>query len=360
MSPPGVWELASKNIFVGISMNNVGRWGPCMAAGNSDCLGDKFAGKGFIDPSWNMFGYMFYDGPARLDSCRFINFNTDVSKYLTAKDRTLLEFYKDQLLLTSGQNGIPAADTVPYEGDAAMGWFQSNVNAYPPSQYVTNLIFENCDLKHQVYTDHVNQAIFADGDKNTVILDLDGSLSNFVVVDTTDNSKVSNLRYPVSLNNLPFLGTPYTVDECHSKGAQNALATGRESSLMSPHDYATLEATVWYGNSGLNTDTLVFTKDMKDYDEFQSMSLVGRNFQGVYEPKLMDQLGYTIAPKGKGLPDYVSLGFIDVRKPDLSEDNPFMVRIGLCYKSINAAGDTIMPSSPNDFLVDFGRKSYGQ
>lgn len=364
-SPPGVWELATKNVFVGISMNNVDRWGPCMAAGNSDCLGNTFAGKGFIDPSWNMFGYMFYDGPARLDSCKFINFNVDVSKYLTAKDRTLLSFYKDQKLITSGQNGIPAAtNTVPYEGDAAMGWFQSNVNAYPPSQYVNSLIFENCDLKHQVYTAHVNQAVFADGDKNTVILDLDGSLSNFVVVDTTDLTKIPDLRYPVSLNNLPFLGTPYTVDECHSIGAQDSMATGRESSLMSPHDYATLESTIWYESnpnalSTINNNVIEFTKDMQDYGEFQSMSLVGRNFQGVYEPKLMDQLGYTIAPKVKALPDYISLGFIDVRKPDVSPTNPFLVRVGICYKSIDSSGDTVIPSK-NDFIVNMGRKSYGQ
>ena len=359
-SPPGVWQLATDCVFVGISTNNVERWGPCLGTGTTDCLGNTFPGNGFIDPTWNLFGYMFYDGPARLESCRFINFNKDISPYLTAKDRTLLEFYQQRGFMTSGSIAGPE---IPYEGDAGLGWFQSNVNAYPPTQYVKDLTFDNCDFKHQVYTEHVNKAIFADGDKNTVILDLDGSLSDFVIIDTTDNTKVANLRYPVSLNNLPFLGTPYTVDECHSIGAQNEHITNRESSLMSPHDYATLETTVWYAQNTIgangklvtsNNNVIRFQKDMKDYGEHQEMTLVGRNFQGVYEPKVMDKLGYILTPTVKGLPNYISLGLIDVRKPEVTTES-FMVRVGICYKTNKG-----MPVDTSEFTVERGRKSYGQ
>jgi hypothetical protein len=48
-------------------------------------------------------------------------------------------------------------------------------------------------------------------------------------------------KFLISLNNLPFLGTPYSVDECLSEGAQDGLLEKRPPSLISPQDYATLE-----------------------------------------------------------------------------------------------------------------------
>ena len=72
-----------------------------------------------------------------------------------------------------------------YEGDAALGWFQSNQSAYPVATEVRGLTWDGVDLRHQVFTELVNFAKFDDGDKNTAIVDRDGSLTGFKVVDAT-------------------------------------------------------------------------------------------------------------------------------------------------------------------------------
>lgn len=48
-----------------------------------------------------------------------------------------------------------------YEGDAAMGWFQSNVNSYPPTQYTENVSYYNVDLRHEIYTQSVENTCIA-------------------------------------------------------------------------------------------------------------------------------------------------------------------------------------------------------
>ncbi len=51
---------------------------------------------------------------------------------------------------------------------------------------------------------------FQDGDKNTVILDHDATLSGYQVVDAT-GAPIPR-RFPISLNNLPFLGVADTTN----------------------------------------------------------------------------------------------------------------------------------------------------
>src|SRR6185369_3721064 len=136
-------------------------------------------GNGYITPNWNLFGYMFYDGPARLQNVRSVNFNTNLGSYLTASDSTFLNYF-------TSSNKMPCNVTVPFqsEGDAAMGWFQSNVNSYPPTQYVQDTTYYNVDFRHEVYTQDVEETCapggaggaFMDGDKFTVIQDRDATL----------------------------------------------------------------------------------------------------------------------------------------------------------------------------------------
>jgi hypothetical protein len=83
------------------------------------------------------------------------------------------------------------------------------------------------------------------------------------------------------------------------------------------------------------------------------VALTGRNGQGIYEPKLINGLGYTVGAT-MGLPPYVSLMYTDASVPGwISSQNPFHTRIGLCYK--NAA--TAPPGSA--FTVYKGSKSFG-
>ena len=411
-SPPGEWSRLNSAIVVGLSTNNPNRFGPCPYNGqNNPAFGGVAGcyetianqGNGYPDPKWNMFGVMFYDGPARIENTKFINFKIDPTSMLTQSDETFLNYYQSTW---SGQT-MPCGSTKPfqYEGDAAMGWFQSNVNSYPPTQYVENVSYQNVDLRHEIYTQSVENtcgpggqgANFRDGDKFTVILDHDASLSGLEVVPHGGGTPYTDV-YPISLNNLPFLSGPDTVDECHSLGAEdNVLEDGRPTSLISPYDYATLEfealTPASSGNGNLaNNNTMVFTKDQIDYPDNNGdgqiqftdqainisttatysincgaatdpgspgvlghacVALSGRNGQGVYEPKLVNGLGYTVGAQ-YGMPGFVSLMYGDANLPSgISSGNPFHTRVGICYKN---AGQTAPPLSA--FTVYKGSKSF--
>ena len=147
---------------------------------------------------------MIYDGPGRYFHNRFVNFNRDISPYLTAADQAFLGWY-------SLTNKNPLAPDLPdgsfvYEGDAAIGWFNANQSSYPNTQATEGLEFVNVDFRHQIYTERVGIDAFQDGDKNTLILDRDGILTGMKVVGPDGKSPVGNI-FPASLNNLPFNAT---------------------------------------------------------------------------------------------------------------------------------------------------------
>lgn len=393
-SPPGEWSLLKDAIIVGISANNPLRFGPCPYSGqngfggNAGCY-EPVQGNGYPMPSWNFSGMMFYDGPARLENVKFVNFNKDITPYLTAADLSYLNYY-----LSSG-NTIPGQPNKPfvYEGDAAMGWFQSNVNSYPPTQYVKGLSYVNVDLRHQVYTQDVGPTAapppsmgsnFRDGDKFTVILDRDQSLTGLQVVSSGATPSSVPGAYPISLNNLPFLAGPGTVDECLSTGQQDQVLEGRPTSLISPYNYATLEFSALTAPS--NNNVLIFTKNQKDYGgniQFTDtaiesdnntytvncggtagasdpgvpghacVALTGRNGQGIYEPKVVNGLGYTVGAT-QGMPNFVSLTYTDATLPaGISTTNPFHTQVGICYKNKNM---TAAPDA-SAFKVYKGSKS---
>ncbi|MDO8432318.1 MAG: G8 domain-containing protein [Candidatus Binatus sp.] len=418
---PGGWGLVLNSVFAGISRNNPDRWGPCPQNNDLGCINDAFGGNGYPPPNWPMFGYMFYDGPARLETVRFVNFIEDQTtgmtifkRFLTTADFTFLS------------NDLATKKT-QYEGDASIGWMQSNVNVYPPTQYSEALTFENASFRHRVYTASVNQGAFLDGDKFTVVLDFDGSLSGYSVIPGSCMAGPTCKKAAVSLNNLPFVGVggfdlsdkPLEVDsvnECDATGPLDAQFEGRPTALMSPHDYATLEANVLTpgngflrqdnitpcpcagnntgvtcnGNKAITSDPaspncnwLTIEKDQVDFpgvvqqdNEFISpgenqgvvktpvacssdhscVALQGRNQQGVYEPKVMNGLGYGFDKGQYALPSFLDLGFADAAATGgISVTNPFQVRMGLCYKT--AAGTA--PTSASSFTVKVGRKSLG-
>ena len=192
---PGSWAMLENSIVVGLSQNNVDRFGPCpypdQALGLPNtgritgCIditpitfnngkpalpnpGYDVVARGYPTPNWNFAGFMIDDGPALIFNDTFVNFNVDPRKYMTGEDRAALEYFTNNNEFT---NHIRA-----YEGDAALGWFQSNQSSYPNAQASEGLTFDHVDLRHQIYTDKVNLGPFNDGDKNTLIVDLDGSL----------------------------------------------------------------------------------------------------------------------------------------------------------------------------------------
>ena len=247
---PGVWQLLTDSVVVGVSENNVGRFGPCPggdfignpSTGKNGCIdvtrnpnreptGDAI-GRGYADPNKNFFGYMLYDGPVLVFNDRFVNFNVEIKQHLTKPDKDFLDGFSRGRVIPSQP---PSTNKFVYEGDAAFGWFQSNQSSYPTATSSRGLIFENVDLRHQIYTEGVNIADFNDGDKNTAILDLDGTLTGLIIVDKDgkrivedQNGKLVPAAFPASLNNLPLhhYGARQggSVDECLGRGqAERAL-----------------------------------------------------------------------------------------------------------------------------------------
>ena len=365
---PGVWGLLKNSVVVGWSRNNVDRWGPCPNPSQQEGHGcvdrnpnaSDLYEKGYPDPSWNFAGFYIYDGPVRIHDTRFVNFRKDVKPLLTATDVSFLGRFSGW---RTGKE---------YEGDAALGWFQNNQSAYPTSTETRGLVFENTDLRHQVFTDKVNFGNFDDGDKNTAVVDRDGSLTGFRVVDGA-NVPASH-RHPVSLNNLPFNATGNAVDECLATGAQDATAEGRPTSLISPADIATLEFGALTVPSGLIIDSvepkitqlMTFTHDTRDlFDLHRSMTLHSRNNQGVWEPKIASGRGYTVSVASAagdtrvsafagppGIPRYINVGLTDVLKPD-ARTKPFYSRVGVCYTN----KDGSHPAAT--FEIERGYRSWG-
>jgi hypothetical protein len=390
---PGDWMLTENSVFEGISQNNVDRFGPCpkpdtsfpdqapmagcidqtpVAMGDQPHSGDEI-GKGYPDPNWNMFGYMIYDGPARLIHDRFINFKQ--SPALTDDDAAALKAWGDARKLT-GKNGVKK--NWVYEGDAAFGWFQSNQSSYPTLANTSQLSFVNTDLRHQIYTQYVNlgkdpanpSSGFGDGDQNTAVVDLDGTLSGFVAADS-DNivSPRFDGAHPISLNGLVINASGNSVDECLAEGGQDTVLENRPTALMSPSSMATLELQMLYPPDASSTkppflqkQAITFTKDAVDFGAHGAMTLTSRNALGVWEPKVTSGLSYTVTAaidkpnKGTlaGINKILELGIADAYKPGISADNPFYVRIGICYQSANGK-----PADASSFTIARGYHSYG-
>ena len=412
---PGNWALLKDSVLVGISLNNVDRFGPCPylgvtgpgSGGEHGCIdqtpfdrgrvvpgsGGDDIGRGYPPANRNFFGLMIYDGPGRYFNSRFVNFNRDITPYLTAADQAVLGWFKANYANPEAPSpDLNAPGTFVYEGDAALGWFNANQSSYPNTQASEGLSFENVDLRHQIYTDRVGIDKFNDGDKNTLILDRDGSLTGMKVVGP-DQKPVGNV-FPASLNNLPFNASSNSVDECHSTGAQNTLLEGRPTSLISPSPMATLEfsslfpkATQPDQKSWRYEQWLAFSKTSPDvYPDpanpgktltiYDQMKLHGRNGLGVWEPKVSNGFGYTVsavapynggatpAPPGQdvGIPAAFNVGLTDaILTTDPATHKvtkPFHVRLAICFTGKD--GKHPQPRDINKmFQITRGYKAYG-
>ena len=326
---PGFWSLVYQNVIAGMTRNNVERYPDC---GNgmwqAECT--NVAGPtwgNYPDTKTNIQGYSYYDGPARIEHNRFVNFRFDptgiypnardqAARLMTQADKTQFATYGPNGQLTccvtnAASDAAPSSNYQGYVGDVANGWQTSNAQTVPPTQYIRDSIWDNVDFKHQVYTEAVNMGPFNDGDKTTVIRDLDSQLSGLKVVDSGGTSHSDIV--PISLNSVDFFATDYTVDEPHSRGPNDF----RSTSLMSPHKYATLNiesvSNPPYGGgsgttpcpSSVSTTNPPYTptcfrmavqRDMPAYGDtvYPILFLNGRGQNSIYEPFVMDRMGYTV------------------------------------------------------------------
>jgi hypothetical protein len=299
---------------------------------------------------------------------RFVNYQVKPElTLLSAEDATILANF------TQFFNG-----QTKYEGDAALGWFANNQSAYPVATEVRGLKWDGVDLRHQIFTEKVNFGNFDDGDKNTAVIDRDGSLTGFKVVIPGGRGTQAKDQYPISLNNLPFNSAVNSVDECLAQGAQDTANENRPVSLISPANYGTLEFEAFQLPDGVVpsppppgqkdnrvlTQFVTFTRDVVDYGAHQTMQLHSKNNQGVWEPKIASGLGYTITAQDSsakypgvsrkpGMPRYINVGLTDVVKPDIKVGNEFYARIGVCYTNQDGTYPT------GDFEVTRGYRSWG-
>ena len=444
---PGVWELLENSVVAGITENNVERWGPCpvidelgqFTGGQNGCIDHTPGGSdahsaeemanGYPTPYRNAFGYMIYDGPVRIFHDRFVNFNYNESWTQTAAqsgglpcrgdgwelyseldlhDCAFLQEYERTHVAPAATAPVPKPwIPSPYEGDAAFGWFDSNQSAYPTATASKDLMWTNTDLRHQIFTRYVTlNTNFNDGDKNTAVIDEDGSLDGLGVMLAPNSG--SSPVHPISLNNLPINGTSNSVDECLSRGGQNAVFEARDSSLMSPTSMGTLEffdlypflvktgeppvekwtctdlqscietyPGVYPDDNNTHWQDMTFTRDdpvPASGTVRPAMTLYSRNGQGVWEPKLSNGYGYTVSvkpstspeidtprlrelreSKGSGIWSWIDVGFTDVVDPNISTQHPFFVRLGICYSN----RDGSHPQGSDIFTIKRGYKSWG-
>ena len=376
---PGVWSLLSHSTIVGLSTNNVDRFGPCgskipdvgrqLRGGEFGCIdqtvpisgsatGGEYLERGYPNPDWNMFGFMSYDGPPLIVKDRFVNFLVNPLTVMTDADNKVIKKWN---FVNNYKH---------YEGDAAIGWLDSNQSAYPTAATSKSLTFTNVDFRHQAFTDKVNVGSFNDGDKNTSIIDLDGTLSGYAVGDASGNPVAG--AFPISLNNLPINASSNSVDECKATGQQDIDLEGRATAAMVPSGIGQLEFEAqypinmpspnpWPPND--HTQGLSFYKDTLDFGEHGSMLLHSRNGLGIWEPKVTSGYGYVVradpfkvggATSGAGIPALVDLGIVDTVKPKISPATPFYVQLGICYSSMDGSH----PANASLFTVTHGYKSW--
>jgi hypothetical protein len=412
---PGIYSLVQDSVVIGVSQNNVDRWGPCpdlrliIGFGSAGgwtfgCIDKTSAKKGSIGTggdlinngypgnNWNLAGYMIYDGPALIFHDHFVNFLVDPTSLLTTTDVAYLN---------TPPPPTPPPTNGPYEGDAALGWFQGNVSSYPVATASEELSWDNVDFRHQVYTQQVNISSFQDGDKNTAVIDLDGSLGGYTSATIPNSSclgpanpapccsgvaagscdSLSGKLHPISLNNLELNaagGDPGgSVDECQAEGKQDTKLEGRPTANFSPGEAGALEFQALFPdltpvgdppcthdktkNNCRHDQLVTFTKDSTEFSgmllEHPQMVLGGRNGQGVWEPKVQSGYGYTVTANA-GIPNLVHVAAVDTVKPDISTNSPFYVRIGICYQG---SGNNAVNGHPKagSFALTRGYRSWG-
>ena len=148
---PGVWALLKDSVLVGVSRNNVDRWGPCPAPAPGE-------GPGCVDCNQKANDFRAGLPDAALEFGRLHDLRRAGAHHprplrqLPAGPDAAADPRRPGTILKTSRSS-PTLGHQAYEGDAALGWFQSNQSAYPTATVSATLSFDNVDLRHQIYTD---------------------------------------------------------------------------------------------------------------------------------------------------------------------------------------------------------------
>ncbi|MEQ8347628.1 MAG: hypothetical protein RIB84_16580 [Sneathiellaceae bacterium] len=282
-APLGYWTMISQSVFVGESQPGTGfasAAGPKKPDGKTACTVPTAsapntclaldAGTGYPLSNWaTNRKFNIYDGPAYQDGNAYL----DIAVSPCDSVETCMYFG------TLGVRKSPKDPKKGYLPNAAIGWKQPNGFYYPPAFHSANLFFDKVDIRHYLtvplfqpgtyladgkaiqreflggYPDQdiphpapVPENLFdgfTDIDRQTVLNDVDGSLTGF---ETT-----------ISVNQDPFFSAPVQTAECLSNqqvvpanGCAGKTEPYTPTARTSPYAHVT---TVVYPACAANADT---------------------------------------------------------------------------------------------------------
>ena len=273
---PGLWQLATKSVFVGQTQNDnplasdAGPFNPLkssnqkisgLACDSGDANHCRSAAQGISMPIDN-FGvnqrfFNIYDGPNYQDS----------NAYLDIKERPLGTICQPGNCPQFGPGvgqpswiytrvpGVPVnkANNTCVLPNAAIGWKQPNGFYYPPAFHSEKLFFHNVDVRHYVleplwdpgtYTTNETQVRqnyctfptenmfgnFSSVDRQTVLNDDDGSLTGLLSPATSPAQGET-----ISVNLDPFFNSPIEAGECESFDTAKTSPYEYLSTIIYPH-----------------------------------------------------------------------------------------------------------------------------
>ncbi len=280
----GDWNVGLRDVYVGQTQKQPAKTqgffasdlGPFTEFGLNKCDNGQIPGSyclskdsGIAIPitPFNAGQRMFniYDGPSAQDSSAYLDIKADIIPDCTSDKRDggtgkcngskYMYGHAEGLL-----QGVPEDPEKPdihtcYIPNAAIAWKQENGFYYPPAFFSRNLIFRDVDIRHFVieplfelntfnpdykkiatrYCTWTNAIFtpFNDIDRQTVLNDIDGSLTG-LVADTTPP------RETLSINEDAFFRAPNVVPECASDKHEGTDQTGPPATaITSPYEYLT-------------------------------------------------------------------------------------------------------------------------
>ncbi|MFC3228218.1 hypothetical protein ACFOGJ_13315 [Marinibaculum pumilum] len=237
--PLGYWAVLSHSVFVGQTQKGNGfaaPGGPVGTDGISICDGrkegfshgnaclSKAASVSYPLSNWSTNRMInIYDGPFY----QFANAYLDIERSDCSDMKSCMFMGPPGVRRDRDASGKPAQKG--YLPNAAIGWKQPNGFYYPPAFHSAALYFDDVDIRHYLTVplfhygtyktdiDKMNQEFaqngfapyvgewfnnFTDVDRQTVLNDIDGTLTGF--------------RKTISLNQDPFFSAPVQVPECLS------------------------------------------------------------------------------------------------------------------------------------------------